>query len=71
MFSNSAIHGAPIALNMFMNAYIKYATNGENSITAMNSPLKGFVQLSTVQSQSAVQNGIAWLFMFPLGEALC
>lgn len=68
MYSNLALHGAPISLNILMNALIKSAKGEQYSITTKNSPMQGFIQLSSLQTQSAVQNGIMWLFLFPLGK---
>lgn len=69
MYSNTAFHGAPISWNMMLNAYIKYVMNNDYFVEAANSPLEGAsVDLLVTQNQSAVQNAIAWLFMFPLGN---
>lgn len=70
LYSNMALHGAPISLNMFLNAYLKSMAGPDYSISTANSPLQGFAEPSTVQNQSAIQNGLFWLSMFPLGAQI-
>lgn len=69
MYSNTALHGAPISWNTILNAYMRYVMNNEYFVKVNNNPLQGVAVESTItHNQSVMQNVIAWLFMFPLGN---
>ncbi|XP_031329080.1 ATP-binding cassette sub-family A member 3-like isoform X1 [Photinus pyralis] len=66
MYSNSAIHGAPISFNLIMNAVLKGMVGEEYSIVAGNSPLP-VTQGEYVEEASEVEVASLWLLLFPLG----
>lgn len=67
MYSNVALHGAPISLNLALNALLKAKAGIEYGITVSNKPLQSISDQTVKQEQSEMQNIIIWIFMFPLG----
>lgn len=67
LYSNVALHGAPISLNLVMNTVLKYLLNDSYSISTTNYPLETF-HSSVTQEQSIIQISTLWLFLFPLGK---
>lgn len=67
MYSNLALHGLPISLNLIMNTILKTSTNDGFSIESGNSPLSG-VASSTIPRTWDVEVGLAWLMIVPVGK---
>ncbi|KAF5274074.1 hypothetical protein FQR65_LT04472 [Abscondita terminalis] len=66
MYSNNAIHGAPISLNLVMNSVLK-ALKGEGySIVSGNNPLPA-MRGTNFDQASEVEVSILWFILFPLG----
>ncbi|XP_018325058.1 retinal-specific ATP-binding cassette transporter [Agrilus planipennis] len=67
MYSNTALHGAPISLNMLMNALLKTLKDPSYSISVKNDPLPVLAATKSLNQQSSAEVAILWLFLFPLG----
>lgn len=67
MYSNFALHGAPISLNIAMNALLKKIAGENYKISTTNKPLEHLNQHYNRQF-SATTISILWLFIFPLGK---
>lgn len=67
MYSNGAVHGAPISLNLLMNALLKSLKGQEYSITTANAPLPSAEDNFFAQA-SEWKVAILWFMLFPLGK---
>lgn len=67
MYSNLALHGLPISLNLIMNSILKAYAGNEFSIEVANSPFSE-VSSSLMPSHKDLDIGISWLMMVPVGE---
>lgn len=66
MYSNTAAHGAPISLNLVMNAILKTVMGDQYSIVSANHPLPMLVG-NSLEEASEMQIAILWFIWFPLG----
>ncbi|KAF2885019.1 hypothetical protein ILUMI_21135 [Ignelater luminosus] len=67
MYGNLPKHGAPISLNLVMNAILKTVMNGDYSILISNSPLPIDEKDKAKQDLSETDIMILWVFFFPFG----
>lgn len=67
MYSNLALHGLPISLNLIMNTLLKVYADDGFSIESANSPLSGLIS-STIPRTWDLEVGITWLMMVPVGK---
>lgn len=67
MYSNLALHGLPISLNLVMNTILKVYAGDEFSIECANSPMSGVVS-SSIPKTWDLEVGVAWLMMVPVGK---
>lgn len=66
MYSNRALHGAPISLNLVMNAVLKGIMGDGFSISTANFPLP-IAAGNSLEEASEMQVAILWFIWFPLG----
>lgn len=67
MYSNFALHGLPISLNLIMNSVLKTYVGDEFSIESANSPLSGLAS-SKIPRTWDLEVGISWLMTVPVGK---
>lgn len=67
MYSNFALHGLPISLNLIMNSILKATVGDGFSIETANSPLSGLAS-SKIPRTWDLEVGISWLMMIPVGK---
>lgn len=68
MYSNFALHGAPISLNLITNVLIKSLAGEKYDIQLSNAPLREFNVNSSPKQLSEVKVGLVWLTLFPIGK---
>lgn len=66
MYSNLALHGIPISLNLIMNSVLKAFAGDQYSIEAANSPLSS--DSVTIPRGWNLSVSIVWLCLVPLGK---
>ncbi|KAK5648970.1 hypothetical protein RI129_003862 [Pyrocoelia pectoralis] len=66
MYSNNAVHGAPISFNLVINAVLKGMKGEEYGIISGNSPLP-IVKGEYSEEASEIDVASLWLLIFPLG----
>lgn len=67
MYSNFALHGLPVSLNLVMNTILKVYAGDEFSIESANSPLSGVVS-SKIPRSWDLEVGLSWLMIVPVGK---
>lgn len=65
MFSNNALHGAPIAFHIIMNTILGTYTNNSEAISIANQPLPPR-KTTTQREQMTITTVLMWIFIFPL-----
>jgi hypothetical protein len=68
MFSQNALHGVPISINLAMNAIVKYLFNEKFSITISNTPLKPLYTEFSPSELSSINVTSTWLILIPLSK---
>lgn len=66
MYSNFALHGIPISLNLVMNSVLKAYAGDQYSIEAANSPLTS--NSAKLPRGWDVSVAVIWLSLVPLGK---
>lgn len=66
MYASKALHGAPISLNLVMNAVIKTLMGEAYEISTSNNPLP-MVNGNYFKDTSELQATMLWFILFPLG----
>lgn len=66
MYSNNALHGAPISVNLVINSILKAFKGEQYSITSGNNPLPA-MHGSSMEEASVIEVATLWFILFPLG----
>jgi ATP-binding cassette subfamily A (ABC1) protein 3 len=66
MYSQTALHGIPISINLAMNAIVKDLFNESFSITIRNTPLKPLYTEFSPSELSVINVTSTWLILIPL-----
>jgi ATP-binding cassette subfamily A (ABC1) protein 3 len=70
MYSQNALHGVPISINLAMNAIVKALFNESFSITISNSPLKSLYTEFSSSELSVIIVTCIWFILIPLSMLL-
>jgi hypothetical protein len=68
MYSQTALHGIPISINLAMNAIVKDLFNESFSITIRNTPLKPLYTEFSPSELSVINVTSTWLILIPLSK---
>ena len=68
MYSNNALHGAPISFNTVTNTLCKIVLGEEFTISASNEPLHSVIKKLTPVPKSTTTSLLMWATLFPLGN---
>jgi ATP-binding cassette subfamily A (ABC1) protein 3 len=70
MYSQNALHGVPISINLAMNAIVKALFNESFSITISNTPLKPLYTEFSHSELSVIIVTSTWFILIPLSMLL-
>jgi hypothetical protein len=68
MYSENALHGVPISINLANNAILKALFNESFSITISNTPLKPLYTEFSASELSVINVTSTWLILIPLSK---
>jgi hypothetical protein len=68
MYSQNALHGLPISINLAMNAIVMDLFNESFSITTSNSPLKSLYTEFSSSELSVIIVTCIWFILIPLSK---
>jgi hypothetical protein len=68
MYSQNALHGVPISINLAMNAIVKALFNESFSITISNTPLKPLYTEFSHSELSVIIVTSTWFILIPLSK---